>query len=282
MKKKNKIGFKIWCVAASLVAVFTVAYTLYEIFVLKIVEGGNIFRAIVILLMLALSVLQFSFGKKSKKLSPKILREHYRSVIGEVFVNDPKMEKRFFGAVNLRNQNEYNKAIKAFDAMEAMCRCNEERFAVTIFKALCYDDLKMYAKAAEIYEKALTYREDSTATSNLGLCYQRMGDFERAISAYEWSIKIEPKNAFPYNNIAQLYIRQNRYEDALSYSKKALKLNANMHPAWSAKAICCAMMGHMEDYEKAYRRAVACGANGEDIKDYIHSLCGKGWKDKSP
>ena len=273
-KKKSGLGIVIWCIVAAILAAVVIAYTLYEIFVLKIVEGGNLFRAAIILLTLALTVVRVFWGKKSGKIAPRVLREHYRHVIGNVFADKPKMEKKFFHAVNLRNQNNCDKAIKVFDAMLPMCGGNDERFAVTVFKALCYDDMKLYTQAAEAYEKALTYREDSTAASNLGLCYQRLGDFDRAVSAYEWAIKIEPKNGFPYNNIAQLYIRQDRYEDAIRYAKKALKLNENLYPAWSALAICYAMLEQKEDYEEAYRRAVAGGANGEDIKDYIRSLGG--------
>jgi tetratricopeptide (TPR) repeat protein len=101
---------------------------------------------------------------------------------------------------------------------------------------------------------------------------QREGKFDEAISAYLWAIKIDPSNAYPYNNIAQLYIKMDAYEDAIEYAVKASELKGDMYQAWSAQAICLAMMGYMEDYESAYRRAVACGADGDVIIRFIRSL----------
>jgi hypothetical protein len=45
-----------------------------------------------------------------------------------------------------------------------------------------------------------------------------------------------------------------------------------MYQAYSALAISHAMLDNTEEYEKAFRQAVANGANGKKIKTYIASM----------
>jgi tetratricopeptide (TPR) repeat protein len=106
----------------------------------------------------------------------------------------------------------------------------------------------------------------------MGLCYQNMGKYEDAIHAYERAVAIDPVNAFPHNNIAQLYVRMGNFEEALSFAQKAAELNNNMYQAHSAQAICYAMMGDREAYEKALQRAVACGADKDNIRYLLYQM----------
>lgn len=270
--RKRKIGFKILCTVTIILAVLVIAYASYEIFVLKIVDSRNIFRAVIILASLSITLVRLFMGAPRRKIPANVFRGEYYHIIGDTFKNDPKTEKLFFDAVNLRNQHEYQKSIKKLEAMEPLCRRGDERFAVAFFEGLCYKDMALYAKAVEFYEKALNYRENSTAASNLAGALEYLGKFDEAISAYMWAIKIDPSNAYPYNNLAQLYIKMDAYEDAIEYAVRASELKADLYQAWSAQAICFAMMGYMEDYESAYRRAVACGADGDVIIRFIRSL----------
>ena len=270
--KKKRVGFKILCAVTIILAVLVIAYASYEIFVLKIVDSKRIFRAVVILASLSITMVRLFMGNSKGKIPANVFRGQYYHIIGDAFKYDSKTEKLFFEAVNLRNQNESQKALKRFEEMVPLCQRNDERFAVAFFMGLCYKDMGVYIKAVELYEKALTYHENSTAASNLAGAFECLGKFEDAISAYLWAIKIDPDNAYPYNNIAQLYIKMDAYEDAIEYAVKASELKADMYQAWSAQAICYAMMEYMEDYEIAYRRAVACGADGDMIKRFIRSL----------
>lgn len=249
-----------------------IGYALYEIFVLHIVDSKNIFRAILIFAGLVISFLRIKQGRTAKMVSPTQFRERYPDILGNVFTDDRAMEKRFFKAVNLWNRNEQSSALDAFGGMEALCRKNDERYAVAFFKGLCYDDLHMWVKAAEQYERALTYRENSSAASNMGIAYERLGKEDEAESAYRYAVRIDPDNEYPYNNLAQLCIRRGEYEDAADYARQATQRNANFRQAWSALAVSCAMLGYEEDYERAYQRAVACGADGESLRRYIRFL----------
>ena len=87
---------------------------------------------------------------------------------------------------------------------------------------------------------------------------------------------VEMKKAFkypnPYNNIAQLYIQKGEFEDALPFAENAIAMNAKMPQALNALAICHAMLGNDEKYDQYFRRAVACGSDGRQLRAYIENL----------
>ena len=73
--------------------------------------------------------------------------------------------------------------------------------------------------------------------SNLGICLERMGNQQDAIAAYQYASEIDPKNPYPHNNLAQLYIRTGEYESAIESAKAAVMLNSKMYQSYSAMAI---------------------------------------------
>ena len=270
--KNVKIGFVIWCIVASLLAVGVVSYTVYGIVVSGEVNSRDLFKALLVLCGLGATLVRIFAATKQKKVSDEVLRESYDHIIGNAFLRDRAMEKRFFKAVRLRNQDQYGKAIRIFGKMEPLCKSSDERFAVIFFEALCYGDMNFCERAAALYESALTYRENSTAASNMGNAYERLGRSEDAVSAYRYAIRIEPKNPYPYNNLAQLYIKEGNYPEAIVYAEQALTYKDNMVQAWNALTVAYAMMEYTEDYEQALHRAVANGSDRERLLSYIRSL----------
>ena len=118
----------------------------------------------------------------------------------------------------------------------------------------------------------MSYRPNATLWSNLGLCRQRLGQFESAQDAYENAIQLNPKNPYVYNNLSALFFRDGDYESALEYAQQALEHNANMLPALKTAAVCCGVIGDEEGYAKYYRAAVANGADGKQLKALIQDL----------
>ena len=221
----------------------------------------------------------FFGGNDKKKPSVTFLRGQYASILGDAFSDVSRRQKCFFEALSLWYLEKSEQALKKFERVEQWCSTNQEHFAVLFFKAKCYSDMKCVVAAISEYKKALTFTPHSTAYSNLGLCYLNQGDFEQAIVNYQNAINADPQNPYPYNNLAQLYVQRGEYEIALECAEKAISLKYNIYQAWSAKAVCFAMMGNEEAFKKAYRQAVAFGSKGEKIRDFISSLKNDGWED---
>ena len=252
-------------------SIAVIGLLVYEFITTKKVESDSVFKALIILAGGALTLGKI-YTKNHIKRTPDVYRNLYKDLIGDAFTDGSKQSKTFFRALDFYNDDAYSKALELLGSIPKEDLPGKERFVLSVFTALCYDDMRQYVRAAEEYEKAWSLRENSTVASNLGLCYQHLGQDEKSIAAYENAISINPDNAYPYNNLAQLYIRREEYEQALEYAVKATALRSNFHQAYSAQAVCHAMLGEKELYEKALRRAVANGSDKESIEEYVRSL----------
>lgn len=83
-----------------------------------------------------------------------------------------------------------------------------------------------------IYYYEMASEEDTAmfkAFSNMGVLYDNLGNFTRAVENYKKAIKIRPGAVLPNSHIAYLYYRQNSYGTATYYLTRALKSNPD-HP----------------------------------------------------
>ncbi|MBQ8496596.1 MAG: tetratricopeptide repeat protein [Clostridia bacterium] len=271
MKKLGKI---LYYILAGGLALFAIGYLVYEIVWKGILDVSNIMRTLLIVATMILAIYRVASGtgRGKKKHSEQFFRDHYGQHIGRAFIIPSKASKKFFAALEYYQYNQPSKLVDAMRELESACTNNDERFAVVFFKALGYDAMKSYANAAAAYEKALLYREDSTAASNAGSCYQNLEDYDRAIDTYLFAIKIEPDNAYPYNNLAQLYNRKAEYEKALFYAETAIEKKENFRQAYSAKAVASAMLGDYEEFEDAARKYVLYGGDRNALTVHLKQL----------
>lgn len=243
----------------------------FQAFIQKNLTSHDLFRAVLILAGLVLSVMKT--GRRRPVINKKVLyQKAYGEFIGTAFSSDPKLEKKFYNAVDDYNQNRPAKGVDKLTKLRRECHNSTDIYAVTVFTGLCLDDMGLYEEAANAYENALRIRQSSTLLSNLGLCFQRSGDFKKAEDAYSIAIALDSDNAFAYNNLSALYFREGDYETALDYAEQAIDCDPNMPQALSTAAICHALLGDQELYQEHYRRAVAAGYDGKKIKQAIKNL----------
>ncbi|MEJ5103817.1 tetratricopeptide repeat protein [Chryseobacterium sp. MYb328] len=73
-----------------------------------------------------------------------------------------------------------------------------------------------WKEAIQNYEQAV--KTDSKfiyAWDNLGICYRRVGEYDKALNAYKQSLAIDPKGKMPLQNIAMTYIYKKEYQKAI-------------------------------------------------------------------
>lgn len=254
-----------------LVAAAVAGILAYQAFVEQNLTSNDIFRAVLILAGLVLSVMKT--GRRRPVSNKKVLyQKAYSEFIQNVFSEDAKLETLFYSAVDDYNREKPARAVEKLTKLRGECQRTNDLFAVTVFTGLCLDDMQLYEEAINAYQNALRIRPSSTLASNMGLCYQQMGDFENAQNAYEQAIELNPDNEFAYNNLSAMYFREGDYETALDYAQHALEINQKMPQALSTAAICFALLGSEQEYRDYYRRAVAAGYDGQKIKDAIKNL----------
>ena len=230
--------------------------------------------SIVMISLTAAFIASLTGGRTRKKLGSKksLYHAHYGEFIGRAFETDAKAEKQFIKAVDCYAQDKPADGLPILKKLYDQCQTQDDRYAVVTFTALCLDDMQVYQKAIELYAFSLQMKPNSTIASNLGLCYERIGDYGSAMDAYKQAIDINPDNAFAHNNMAVVLIRQSNYEEALQYAERAVNVNHRMPQALKSMAVCHYMLGNTEEYQKYYRQAVSAGSDGDKLKAYLKSL----------
>jgi tetratricopeptide (TPR) repeat protein len=64
-----------------------------------------------------------------------------------------------------------------------------------------------------------------------GVCFKKLGNFERALDAYEQALRLEPTDARVYFNLAMCALGMRRMEDAAAYLESCLKYAPNFPKA---------------------------------------------------
>ena len=255
----------------SLVILAAAGLLIYQGLVTKELSSSNLTRGI---LIIAAALVGMFRPKRRKKVSNKkiVYQKAYPEYVTGAFAEEPKLEKKLYNAIDDFNFSRYAAGIKKLNALRKECQSTNDIYAVTVFTALCYDGMAAYEDAVKHYSDAFRIRRNSTLLSNAGMCCMRMGKFEEAEAFYRQAIECDNKNAFPWNNLAAMYFKEGEYEGALEYAEGALERDPKMPQALSCAAICSALLGETEDYERYYRQAVANGYDGNKIKAAIKAL----------
>ena len=78
-------------------------------------------------------------------------------------------------------------------------------------------------KSIEIYEQWVqTYPRDATPRDNLSLLYAAIGQQEKALASSSEVMRLDPKDSYSYQNVADAYQRLNRFDEARAVAEKAV------------------------------------------------------------
>ena len=81
-------------------------------------------------------------------------------------------------------------------------------------------------KAIETYEQWVqTYPRDIAPRDNLALRYNAIGQQEKALASSSEAMRIDPKDSYSYQNVADTYERLNRFDEARAVAEKAVAQN---------------------------------------------------------
>lgn len=123
-------------------------------------------------------------------------------------------------------------------------------------------------EAIRDFEEALKYGPDEWVIyNNLGCCYERAGDYEKAIDYFHRSLEIlgDKKSQLPYNNLADCYLALEEYEKALECYEK------NLAQAPDDKTIF-KELGFLFCYMKDYKKAISYFEKDPKHKDYYSRI----------
>jgi eukaryotic-like serine/threonine-protein kinase len=157
---------------------------------------------------------------------------------------------------------------KAFDLKE---RASErERFYIA---AHHYDeDTREVDKAIEVYEEwKKTYPRDTVPWDNLSLRYQAIGQHEKALANASEAMRLDQKDPYAYQNVAEDYERLNRYDEAKAVVEKAIAQGVNV----DTSRLTLFEIAFIQHDESAVQRQID-GLRGKPVEAVILLLKGQG------
>jgi len=111
---------------------------------------------------------------------------------------------------------------KAFDLKERASE-RERLYISSHYYDLVTGDLE---KAIEIYEQWVqTYPRDTPPRDNHALRYQFIGQHDKALASSSEAMRLDPKDVYAFQNVADAYERLNRFDEARAVAERAAAQN---------------------------------------------------------
>ncbi|MBQ8827170.1 MAG: tetratricopeptide repeat protein [Oscillospiraceae bacterium] len=259
---------KFWTVLSIIVIALSTLFLIYELFVAETRDMKVVRRAVTLLIIYLGSLYRIS--RRPSRFNRRLYEKNYAPYLGQAFRDDKKSYRTLMKAIGYFNADGSQKAIGYLYQLEEKCVSADDFGAVYFFMALCFDELDMEINTVECYEKLLMHKPShSMALSNLGLIYQNKGQPEKAEELYRKAIEADPYNPYGYSNLANHYLRMGEPELALEQARKSMQLDLNVHPAISAAALACALLGMDEDAEEYCRLYGTHGGNSSELRKII-------------
>ncbi|KPA17996.1 magnetosome protein MamA, greigite-specific [Candidatus Magnetomorum sp. HK-1] len=114
---------------------------------------------------------------------------------------------------------------------------------------IAYEKAGQFGAARQAYIQTAEINPESVkAHYRTGIIYIREREFENAIAALNQALQLEPQSAEIQFRLGQAYDRIKDYEKAIAYFKKAVALNPNLIQAYKNMALT---YDSMDDHKKA-------------------------------
>jgi len=89
-----------------------------------------------------------------------------------------------------------------------------------------YLQKEQYQQALEDFKVAVgKYTFDPDFYTNLGVAYRKVGDYANAEDAYKKSLALNDKDWMPWNDLANVYLKQDKLKETVATFQRALKCN---------------------------------------------------------
>jgi tetratricopeptide (TPR) repeat protein len=115
------------------------------------------------------------------------------------------------------------------------------------------------AKALAEFKRVTELEPDNaTGWSNVGVAYDRLGNYEQAIPNYQKSISLQP-TWDGYSNLSSIYFFLHRYSEAIQAAEKAVELGPTQEIAVGNLADAYRWSGQKDKAAATYDKAISLG-----------------------
>ncbi|HTZ17578.1 MAG TPA: tetratricopeptide repeat protein [Dissulfurispiraceae bacterium] len=127
-----------------------------------------------------------------------------------------------------------------------------------------YMQLRQWKEAIDAFQKALAnplYRTPEKAFYSMGMCYYRLGEYDKSVDAYKDSIRRDRAFVLPYYGMALAYNKQEKFGDAAEVMDKAIQVD----PAYQGNR-------DRKTADIKERLYTAKGEEEQDLRDYLEIM----------
>jgi tetratricopeptide (TPR) repeat protein len=90
-----------------------------------------------------------------------------------------------------------------------------------------YYILNFYGDAEKKFKESKKYYNNKDIYGNLGLCYMKMGDYQRAEEELKYAIYLDPQFAQAYSDLGLLYFEKGNFDASIKQWKQILEIEPN-------------------------------------------------------
>lgn len=207
-------------------------------------------------------------------------------VLTQVFGNDKETKERIAPnsgqliqqGIKLHDDEQYKEAIAVYTKIPS----NDTNYVLARFEiALSYSEDSMYAEAIKVLEevKSIPSLTQPEIFSLLASCYDKNGEFEKSLKAFDEGIAIAPASYLLYYNKAITLEREKRYQEAFENYKSAVLYSPTHVGSNFRLGLLCYKSGMITEAMMAFLRAILSNPTTasflvgsiEDIADYKES-----------
>lgn len=196
-------------------------------------------------------------GSKGSK-GGKSVEERYASQLGGIFDYSSRLRKKLIDAVKLFDNEEYSAAIEAYNKLLEKSEttrdyCGIQKLIANAWRCEKNVEMELAAYHAALERDPGNYR----LWRDLGRRQSQLGMKEQAEESWKKDAQLSSSST-PYENLAELCNHQGRYDDAVEYARKALRINSRSKEAYMQ--LCHSYKG-LGDSQKVE----------ESIKEYVRN-----------
>jgi tetratricopeptide (TPR) repeat protein len=111
-------------------------------------------------------------------------------------------------------------------------------------------------RAAHFYKRSIEYAPSAKAYTYLGWVLSLKGLYNEAIEKCKHAIDLDPDFGNPYNDIGAYLLQQNRYDEAVTWLKKALEA-----PNYKNYCFPWLNLGKVYEFKGRWDKALSCYQN---------------------
>ena len=137
--------------------------------------------------------------------------------------------------------------------------------------AFCYQKMGNYKKALDYYLKADLFDQNKRWNlKKIALCYRNLKKPAKALEYFQQAEMLEPDNLSLHVSIGQCQMEMNLYEEALKSYYKVEYLSPGNKKIWRPIGWCSFLVGKVGQAEKYYERLISDAPNKYDLLNMGH------------